>query len=103
MLNIDRRKVLILTSVFMLTSLGAVQATPKQRKLYKEVFPDSNPKCAYCHDLDKPRKDGEKLSMNDYGMAIIKAAQDARETKDMEAVPVAETYKKVGQVEDFKK
>jgi hypothetical protein len=44
--------------------------------------------------MNKPVKPGDRLGLNDYGMAIM---------KDIEKVPDVETYKKAGKIEDFKK
>lgn len=74
------------------------KADLKQIKAYKEAFPDAKPKCMGCHVDEKPKKEDGQHEANDYGKAVLKAAQDAKEEK-----PTADTYKKVGPIESFKK
>lgn len=67
-----------------------------QIKAYKEVFPEAKPKCIECHVDAMPKKADGQHDPNDYGKAVVAAAE-----KD--AKPTAETYKKVGAIENFKK
>jgi len=76
------------------------RADLKEIKKYKEAFPDAKPKCINCHVDEKPKKDDGQHDPNDYGKAVLKAAQDA---KAEEGKPTADTYKKAGAIEDFKK
>jgi hypothetical protein len=65
-----------------------------QIKAYKEAYPDAAPKCIDCHVDKMPKKDGPH-DANDYGKAVVKAAGAEK--------PTADSYKKVGKIEDFKK
>jgi hypothetical protein len=73
--------------------MAMAQANMKDIKIYKEAFPDSKIKCLDCHVDAMPKKDAGKHELNDYGKAVV--AENAQ--------PTADTYKKVGKFEDFKK
>jgi len=81
----------VLLTGFIFWAVSA-QANMSQIKAYKEANPDAKPKCIDCHVDKMPKKDGAH-DPNDYGKAVIKAAQDAKLEK-----PTADTYKKVGPI-----
>ena len=81
---------------FIFWSVSA-QANMTQIKAYKEAFADAKPKCIDCHVDKMPKKDGAH-DPNDYGKAVLTAAKAA----GVES-PTADTYKKVGTIEDFAK
>lgn len=84
--------ILLAGLVFALVVLaGAVQgfASMKELKAYKEAFPKAKAKCATCHIAAMPKENA--LELNAYGKAA------------MSATPNAETFKKLGKAEDFKK
>lgn len=85
--------VILVMGVFIWVSTIPAQASLKQIKLYKEAFPDAKPKCIECHVDEKPKKDDGQHEANDYGKAIMSTDKE----------PTADTYKKVGKIEDFKK
>ncbi|MBF0503566.1 MAG: hypothetical protein HQL14_00550 [Candidatus Omnitrophica bacterium] len=73
-----------------------VHADMMQIKAYKEAFgDDAKAKCIDCHVDRMPKKDDGAHDPNDYGKAVIKSAGDQK--------PTADTYKKVGTIEDFAK
>ena len=74
---------------------ATARADMQQIKNYKEAFADAKPKCINCHVDEHPKKDDGAHEPNDYGKAVIKAAGTDK--------PTADTYQKVGKVEDFKK
>ena len=76
------------------------RADVKQIKAYKEAFPDTKTKCIDCHKDEKPKKEDGQHDPNGYGKAVLKEAQEA---KAEENKPTADTYKKVGSIEDFAK
>ena len=81
--------------VWMLWVLPA-HADMAQIKAYKEVYPDAKPKCINCHAVSTPKKDDGAHELNAYGKAVLaEAGKDAK--------PTADTYKKVGTIEDFAK
>ncbi len=82
---------------FILWTVPA-HADMAQIKAYKETYPDAKPKCIDCHVDKMPKKEDGAHDPNDYGKAVIKAAQDAKLDK-----PTADTYKQAGKIEDFKK
>ncbi len=85
-------KGMVLGFVVLLFGISSVHADVKQIKLYKEAFPSEKPKCMVCH-LDKiPKKDEGKHELNEYGLKVQKG----------NAVPDAETYKKVGKAPEVK-
>ena len=83
----------ILLSVSILALMigaTAVEANIDQTKLYKKVYPESKPKCTFCH-LDKIPKKGEgEHEFNAYGQKVKAIAE----------VPTEETYKEAGSAED---
>ena len=87
------KKILVLTfGVFLIASVK-VQANLDQMKVYKTAYPDAKPKCINCHTDAIPKKDEGKHNWNAYGKKVKEAATPK---------PTAETYKKVGKIEDFK-
>lgn len=86
---------MVVLSGFVLSDLA--QANPAMIKAYKQVFPDARPKCINCHVNALPKKAEGRHEWNAYGQAVKKAAKDA----GLEH-PVADTFKKVGGIEDFK-
>ena len=74
------------------------QANMTQLKAYKDAYPDAKPKCIDCHVDKMPKKDDGAHELNDYGKAVVKAAQAAKLDK-----ATADTYKAVGKIEDFSK
>ena len=61
-------------------------ANIKQIKAYKEAYPDEKPKCAYCHAVEKPKKEDGQHDLNDYGKKVVA----------IKAEPDADTYKAAG-------
>ena len=61
----------------------------KEMKAYKEAFPGTQVKCSACHSAAMPKKGAAGL--NAYGQAALAAG------------PTAETFKKLGTAENFKK
>ncbi len=91
----------IVLSLFVLAVMvigNSARADLKQIKAYKEAFPESKPKCIDCHTTEKPKKDDGEHDPNDYGKAIVAASTEAGNEE-----PTAETYQKVGQIENFGK
>ncbi len=86
---------LVVLSGFVLSSTA--QANPAMIKAYKQAFPDARPKCINCHVNALPKKAEGQHEWNAYGLAVQKAAKDA----GLEH-PTADTFKKVGKIEDFK-
>ena len=82
-----------------------VHADLKEMKKYKEAFPETKPKCINCHDSELPKKDEGKHEWNDYGKAVIdQMKKDGIKGDGVdEARPTAETYTRVGAIENFKK
>lgn len=78
--------------IFCFTFLGnsLVMANVNQIKLYKATFPDSKPKCIFCHVDKLPKKDEGMHEPSAYGRKIREAAEIT-----------ADTYKQVGTFEDF--
>ncbi|MBF0121844.1 MAG: hypothetical protein HQL21_00370 [Candidatus Omnitrophica bacterium] len=90
-------------AIFLVVS-STVHADMKQMKIYKEAFPEAKAKCVECHTDAMPKKDDGKHDVNDYGAAVMEQAKkDAEAAAVAEVVPTAETYKKVGKIEEFKK
>ena len=67
-------------------------ANTTQIKAYKEAFPDEKPKCIGCHDVEKPKKDGDH-GWNEYGKKVKALAEAAKKE-----APDADTYKQAGQI-----
>ena len=88
----DIKKILILTIITLFIWIAQGQADVNQIKAYKEAFPDAKPKCINCHVDAIPKKDEGKHVLNAYGLKV----------KETASKPTAETYKKVGKVEDYK-
>lgn len=86
---------LVVLSGFVLSNTA--QANPDMIKAYKQAFPDAHPKCINCHVSALPKKAEGQHEWNAYGEAVKKAAKDA----GLEH-PTADTFKKVGKIEDFK-
>ena len=86
------KKILIITLGAFFIWVAKGHANMEQLKAYKEAFPDAKPKCIDCHVDAIPKKDAEKHELNAYGSKIKETAEK----------PTAETYKKVGKVEDVK-
>jgi hypothetical protein len=76
-----------MTGIFLLSPLAS--ANMKELRAYKEAFPDAKPKCSTCHTATIPKKGAAEF--NAYGQAAVAAT------------PSAETFKKLGKAEDFKK
>ncbi|MBF0618822.1 MAG: hypothetical protein HQL19_01510 [Candidatus Omnitrophica bacterium] len=92
--------VLLVFAVGMfLVGAAPAQANIKMMKAYKEAYPDAKIKCISCHVVAMPKKDDGQHDMNDYGKAVVDAA--AKDNADK--VPTADTFKKVGTIEQFKK
>ena len=92
MKKIDRKATRSFGVIFSLVFLSCAvqaQASMKEIKAYKEAFPDAKVKCATCHSVSMPKTGAAGL--NDYGKAA------------MATTPNAETFKKLGKAEDFKK
>ncbi len=84
--------ILAMGIMFVMTGIPA-QASLKEIKNYKEAFPDTKPKCINCHKDEKPKKEDGQHDPNEYGEAVLSTDKE----------PTADTYKKVGKIEDFKK
>lgn len=92
-----RTFIFIVLAGFILWAIP-VRASMTEIKAYKDAYPDAKPKCIDCHVDKMPKKDDGQHELNDYGKAVIKAAQAAKLDK-----PTADTYKTVGTIEDFAK
>ena len=79
---------------------AAAQANLKEMKKYKESFPDAQLKCIDCHVSALPKKDDGQHEWNDYGKAVN---DEAKKEAAADGLPTADTYKKVGAIESFKK
>lgn len=79
----------VLCFVFLGNSF--VMANVDQIKLYKAAYPDSKPKCIFCHIDKLPKKDEGMHEHNAYGNKIL----------ETDAKPTVDTYIKVGTFEDF--
>src|SRR3989338_2164340 len=75
---------------FVVAGNAPAMANVEQVKLYKGVYPDSKPKCTFCHVDKLPKKDGGRHEPNAYGKKVREAAEIT-----------ADTYKQVGTFEDF--
>lgn len=84
----------------LLAGAAYARADMAEMKKYKEAFPEAKIKCIDCHTAAIPGKDEGRHEWNDYGKAVIAEAKKV-DVKDGE--PTAETYKKAGKIEDFKK
>ena len=89
--NVIRGVILIAILAWSIPAL----ANMKMIKAYKEAYPDSKPKCVNCHVDAMPKKDDGAHDPNDYGKAVLTAAGAEK--------PTADTYTKVGSIENFKK
>src|SRR3989344_2784640 len=78
----------VLCFVFLGNSF--VMANVEQIKLYKAAYPDSKPKCIFCHIEKLPKKDEGMHEPSAYGKKVREAAEIT-----------ADTYKQVGTFEDF--
>ena len=76
---------------FVIAGNTLATANVEQVKLYKAAYPDSKPKCTFCHIDKLPKKDEGMHEHNAYGKKIL----------ETDAKPTADTYKKVGTFEDF--
>ena len=72
-----------------LSALPAL-ADVKQIKAYKEAYPDTKPKCIWCHTSEKPKKDDGQHDLNDYGKKV----------KALATEPGAADYKTAGPVKE---
>ncbi len=90
-------KTMIISIVGLVLFLGMpiARADLAQIKAYKEAYPGAKPKCINCHMDEKPKKDDGAHEANAYGKAAIKVVGEQK--------PTAETYIKIGKIEDFKK
>ena len=94
MQSMNRKVEVFLGFIFALVFLSCavqVQASMKEIKAYKEAFPDAKVKCATCHSVAMPKKGAAAL--NSYGQAVTASTPNS----------TAETFKKLGKAEDFKK
>lgn len=84
----------VLGFVFCFVFLGnsLVTANMNQIKLYKAAFPDSKPKCTFCHIDKLPKKDEGMHELNAYGNKVRETATEDRTT---------ETFNQIGTYEDF--
>lgn len=89
-----KKGMILFIAVGILLAMATAQASMKDMKLYKEAFPGASIKCIDCHVDAMPKKDAGKHDVNDYGKAAATEGKDGI---------TADTYKKVGKVEDFKK
>jgi len=76
-------------SLIFLSCAAQGYANLKEIKAYKEAFPGAQVKCVTCHSVAMPKKGAAEL--NDYGKAAMAAS------------PGADTFKKLGKAENFKK
>ncbi len=86
---------MVILSGFLLSNTAL--ANPAMIKAYRQAFPDAHTKCINCHVDTMPKKAEGQHEWNAYGLAVKKAAKDAGLTD-----PTADTFKKVGKIEDFK-
>ena len=84
----------VLGFVFCFVFLGnsLVTANMNQIKLYKAAFPDSKPKCIFCHVDKLPKKEEGMHEPSAYGNKIRETAPENR---------TAETFNQIGTFEDF--
>lgn len=80
-----------LFALLCMASVTPAMADVQVMKAYKEAFPGKKVRCIDCHATEHPTK--EAAPLNDYGNAIKGAGEK----------PTADTIKKVGPVENFKK
>ena len=78
-------------AIVFLSCAAQAQAGGEEIKAYKKAFPDARVKCATCHSVAMPKKGTAEL--NDYGQAAVVVNPQ----------PTAETFKRLGMAEDFKK
>ena len=90
MRSIFRSFVFLVLAIFIFSSRPAF-ANTTQIKAYKEAFPDEKPKCIACHDVEKPKKEGDH-GWNEYGKKVKALAEAAKKE-----APDADTYKEAGQ------
>src|SRR3989338_3003249 len=92
--SIDRSKKMGLICgfvfAFVLAGNTPAMANVEQVKLYKAAYPDSKPKCTFCHIDKLPKKDDGMHEPNAYGKKVREAAEIT-----------ADTYKQVGTSEYF--
>ena len=81
-----------LLSVLLVTCFSQAQANVDQVKVYKKAFPDSKPKCLFCHVDKLPKKDVGMHDLNAYGTKVKETAAEITEA----------AYQKVGPFEAFK-
>ncbi|MDP2654410.1 MAG: hypothetical protein Q8Q08_10320 [Candidatus Omnitrophota bacterium] len=86
------KKVLWVTPFLIAAWVTPALANVEQIKIYKGAFPDSKPKCLFCHVDAVPKKDDGKHEPNAYGQAVLK----------LNPKPTADTYQQAGPAEDFK-
>jgi cobalamin synthase len=80
-----------ISALVFLSCATQAYANMKEIKAYKEAFPGATVKCAACHSVAMPKK--EAAGLNSYGQAVIAANPK----------PTAETFKQLGEAENFKK
>jgi hypothetical protein len=82
----------IIGFVFCFVFLGnsLVMANVEQVKLYKAAFPESKPKCVFCHIDKLPKKDEGMHEPSAYGKKVREAAEIT-----------ADAYKQAGSYEEF--
>jgi len=97
-----KKMMMLFAGVGLLLWVVPAQADMKMIKAYKEAYPDAKPKCIECHVVALPKKADGEHEMNDYGKAVIAQATKEAAAK-AEVMPTADTFKKVGPIETFKK
>jgi hypothetical protein len=90
---------ILLCGLGLVFLIATAQASMKEMKLYKEVYPDAIVKCIDCHVDTMPGKDDGNHKLNNYGKAAV---VEAKKT-GANGILTADMYKKLGRVEDFKK
>jgi hypothetical protein len=94
-----KKGVILIIGLGLVLWIASAQAAMKDMKIYKEAFPDAKIKCIDCHVDTMPKKDEGKHELNAYGKAAV---AEAKKT-GANGIPTADTYKKLGKFEDFKK
>ena len=105
--NIIKRSISVAVVAGFALSASVAHANISMIKAYKTIYPDAKLKCIDCHAVGLPKKDDGAHDPNAYGKAVIEqAAKDAKEAaaaKEAAVLPTADTFKKVGSIEDFNK
>jgi hypothetical protein len=91
-----KKGTILIIGLGLLLWMASAQANLNDVKLYNDAYPGAKVKCIACHVDAMPKSDKGKHNLNAYGKAVVKACAKSK-------VRTADTYKKLGKVEDFKK